>query len=319
MDNKIEIAKNKGNILYNFFLNQGAFSVLEGRELIWRGKTKTSLELSSHNLKDPSDLIEIFGLDAVMFKGKFVQAIYGGGSEWQEIRTLHSSSLVALLCFYNVSALNPLDCVIDSKHICFTESLFEIQNAIPNSRGPSNVDVVLIGKDVDSGRKVTLYLESKFSEYLSWRKCSEISSRVYRKTYNHLLNGNYLKRMGLKYEDMPGKPDYFDLMSIEGDTHHYAEGIKQMISHFLGVKNAADSGEFTGCDIYLGEILFRFDDTIDHEGIKLKDYTKLYEVLAEGLNDLAESKFKVVNHCLTYQDVFRDFNLDKAVRTFYSL
>ena len=92
-----------------------------------------------------------------------------------------------------------------------------------------------------------------------------------------------------------------------------------MISHFLGVKNVADNEHSKDCEIYLGEILFKFDETIDPNGEKFKDYTGLYEILAEGLNDLAESQFKVVNKCLTYQDVFRDFNLDKAVRTFYSL
>ena len=92
-----------------------------------------------------------------------------------------------------------------------------------------------------------------------------------------------------------------------------------MISHFLGVKNIAESGKYSDCDIYLGEILFRFNETIDPKEKKLKDYFGLYEVLAEGLNSLSESKFKVVGHCLTYQDVFRNFNLDESVHYFYSL
>ena len=100
---------------------------------------------------------------------------------------------------------------------------------------------------------------------------------------------------------------------------HYAGGIKQMVSHFLGVKNTAAGKQFEDYDIYLGEILFKFPDSFEDANIKFKDYIQLYNTLAEGLNQLSEDKFKVLDQCLTYQDVFKDYDLEESVRTFYSL
>ena len=282
-----------------------------------------TLCLHSKDLRKPDDLITTFHLNPLVFPKKFERAISGSGQEYRRIRTLHSSSLISLLCFYSISEENPLTLRIENHDVKFTDSIFEEKNTIAEDNNgekhESNMDVVLFGEDVNTGKRVVFYLESKFSEYLSWGKYRKISSRVYEKIYDDLYNGKYLERMGLKFEDTPGIPGYFDLMAIKGRTHHYAGGFKQMISHFLGVKNIAESGKYSDCDIYLGEILFRFNETIDPKEKKLKDYFGLYEVLAEGLNSLSESKFKVVGHCLTYQDVFRNFNLDESVHYFYSL
>ena len=118
--------------------------------------------------------------------------------------------------------------------------------------------------------------------------------------------------MGLKYENS-------ELTSLTGPTHHYVSGIKQMVSHALGVRNVANEDKYKNCDIYLGEILFHFPEEIDSGDKKFDDYTKLYETLADGLNSISDSKFKVLSKCLTYQDLFKSFKLDEAVRRFYSL
>ena len=183
----------------------------------------------------------------------------------------------------------------------------------------SNMDVVLYGKDSQNGKKVILFLESKFSEYLTWGKYSGISNHVYRKIYAQLSHNGVLERMGLIYEENPDNRAYSDLASIKGNTLHYAGGVKQMVSHFLGVKNTAAGKQFEDYDIYLGEILFKFPDSFEDANIKFKDYIQLYNTLAEGLNQLSEDKFKVQSQCLTYQDVFKDYDLEESVRSFYSL
>lgn len=315
MSNLIETAKNNGEKRYHIFSNHSVYSLLKNCELRWRNKKQTSLELFSKNVKDPSDLIELFGLDVEMFKGKFVQAILGAGHEYNEIRTLHSSSLLALLCFYNVSALHPLHCSIDSKNVLFTESLFEIQNPIPGSDRPSNIDVVLIGKDELSGRKVTLFLESKFSEYLTHSEKDNISTPVYRDIY-HIINKT-LDTIGVSYDEYSDK--YSRLIYKDKKCTHYLEGVKQVVSHFLGVRSIATDERAINEDIYLGEILFKFPEEVDTKHKKYNDYTQIYETLAKGLNSITDSKFKVVGHCFTYQDVFKSFDLDDAVRAFYSL
>ena len=107
--------------------------------------------------------------------------------------------------------------------------------------------------------------------------------------------------------------------SVKGKTMHYAGGIKQMVSHFLGVKNAAAGKQYEDYDIYLGEILFKFPDSIEDAQRKFNDYDGLYKTLAKGLNQISEDKFKVLGQCLTYQDVFKDYDLEESVRSFYSL
>lgn len=267
------------------------------------------------------DLAGIFGLDAEVFGKKYLEAISGDGKEARRIRTLHSSSLLSLLCFYGVSEDRPLAIKVDGRVVKFTSSSFEVKLPIEKEENgeshPANIDIVLAGNDEQTGKPVMLFLESKFSEYLSFGKYDGISNRVYGKTYSQLCKGGYLDRMGLKFEENPENPGYSVLSSINGRTLHYAGGIKQMVSHFLGVKNIADRDK--GVDIYLGEILYKFSDAIDKRNHKLQDYRHLYEILAEGLNKISDSKFKVVEQCFTYQEVFKSFNLNPSVRLFYSL
>lgn len=316
------------NPIYSLFNNDRVISLLSGRSLgktIWRGDTESerSLHLRANNLKEAEDLIATFDLNPHIFPFKFKKAISGDGQEYKRIRTLHSSSLISLLCFYGITEQKPLRLTIEGHDILFTDSCFEEKNSIGQDEDgkphDSNMDIVLYGTDEQSAKKVVFFLESKFSEYLSWGKHSQISSHVYKETYEKLLTIGTIERMGLRLEDTPGKTGYFDLMSNKGKTQHYAGGIKQMISHFLGVKNVADSIKYANCDIYLGEILYRFPNSIDVNQRKIDDYSTLYKILAEGLNSLTDSKFRVVSKCLTYQDVFKNYELDPSVRTFYSL
>lgn len=269
------------------------------------------------------DLAGIFGLDAEVFGKKYLEAISGDGQEARRIRTLHSSSLLCLLCFYGVSEDRPLVIKIDGRVVKFTSSSFEVKLPVEKEENgesrPANIDVVLAGKDEKRGKLVMLFLESKFSEYLSWGKYEGISNRVYEKTYSQLCKGGYLDMMGLKFEENPENPSYSVLSSINGRTIHYASGIKQMVSHFLGVKNISERERYKGVDTYLGEILYKFPDPIDKRNLKFQDYRHLYEILAEGLNKISDSKFKVVVQCFTYQEVFKSFNLNPSVRLFYFL
>ena len=129
-------------------------------------------------------LREIFGITNDTFGGKFCMAIAGDGQEYRRISTLHSSSLVALLCFYSLSKEHALKMNIDGQEIEFYESLFEQKNSIGKEGHNSNMDVVLIGFN-KQGESVILFLESKFSEYLSHGKYDKISD-VYDEVYYQL-------------------------------------------------------------------------------------------------------------------------------------
>lgn len=311
--------------LYELFNNKVVGHILSGAALentLFHGReSEKSLQIKL--VDKGQDIACIFGLDHRAFGEKYLQAISGDGQEARRIRTLHSSSLLSLLCFYGVSKRRPLLLNFDGRSVKFIASIFEVKNYVGADEAGnghySNIDVVLIGKDLDTGKKIILFLESKFSEYLTWGKYCDISNHVYDEIYDQLKKGKYLERMGLKLEASLVNAGYSDLTSIKGKTLHYAGGIKQMISHFLGVRNVADDNAYKDYDIYLGEILFRFPDSIDAAGRKYNDYNQLCGILAEGLNSLSDSKLKVIDQCLTYQDVFKDYKLDKAVRAFYSL
>lgn len=319
------VIENGPQQLYEIFNNESVERILSGVTLentLFRGK-RSQKSLSIKHMDTGQDLACIFGLDWKIFADKYLQATSGDGQEERRIRTLHSSSLLCLLCFYGVSEERPLNLIVEGRQVRFTSSQFEVKNPVgtdeTGKEHNSNMDVVLYGKDSQNGKKVILFLESKFSEYLTWGKYSGISNHVYRKIYAQLNHNGVLERMGLKYEENPDNRAYSDLTSIKGNTLHYAGGVKQMVSHFLGVKNTAAGKQFEDYDIYLGEILFKFPDSFEDANIKFKDYIQLYNTLAEGLNQLSEDKFKVQSQCLTYQDVFKDYDLEESVRSFYSL
>lgn len=316
----------KNNPLYSIFNRPEVDDILRNATLtptLWRGEpSDRSLSIKCDDVKDSADLIRLFRLNSKSFPAKFNEATDGDGREARRIRTLHSSSLISLLCFYDVSALKPLHLTVDGRNISFTTPCFEVKNPVgideSGQAHNSNIDVVLLGNDVNSGKPVVLFLESKFSEYLTWGKYSKISKRVYETIYSRLSDSGCLKQMGLKIEDNPEEEGYSVLASIKGRTLHYAGGIKQMVSHFLGVQNVANEYRNSGYDVYLGEILYSFPDSIDTSHAKFDDYCRLYGTLAKGLNGLA-ANFKLVEQCFTYQDVFREYDLDHAVKTFYSL
>ena len=311
--------------LYELFNNNAVGTILADVQLEnvpWFDRiSKKSLRIKF--VDKGQDLACIFWLNPNVFADKYLQATSGLGQEARRIRTLHSSSLLCLLCFYGISEKRPLNINLEGRQITFTSSRFEVKSLVGTDETgrehESNMDVVLCGKDGQTGKKVILFLESKFSEYLTWGKYSGISNYVYQKIYAQLEESGVLERMGLKYEECPDKPGYSDLDSVKGKTMHYAGGIKQMVSHFLGVKNAAAGKQYEDYDIYLGEILIKFPDSIEDAQRKFNDYDGLYKTLAEGLNQLSEDKFKVLGQCMTYQEVFKDYNLDESVRSFYSL
>ena len=311
--------------LYKLFNNERVGEILSDTLLVntpYHGRTsQKSLQIPF--LDRGLDLVLIFGLDHKAFGRKYLEAISGDGQEAKKIRTLHSSSLLCLLCFYGISKERPLILNLDGREVKFTDSSFEVKTPVGTDENgmihESNMDVVLRGNDMATGKRVILFLESKFSEYLNWGAFRGISNYVYEKTYARLNNNHYLDRMGLKFANRPDNIGYSDLSSIHGRTLHYAGGIKQMISHYMGVKNSADRGTYDGYDIYLGEILYKFPESIDINGLKYKDYDSMYRILAEGLNSLSEDKVKILSRCLTYQDLFKSYDLDDSVRTFYSL
>lgn len=322
-------------------------------------KIRNSVSNNSYTFKGTSStdeaicrnrLAQLFGIsEPDLFKEKFAQSCSGSGQELNRIATLHSSSLCALLFFYNVSERNPYTMEIKGKEYTFTYSCFEYQNTVIKGRNPSNIDVVLIGTEKSSGKAAVFFLESKFSEYYeSAGRPSEIAAAYFNNRYGKdLYSEDNLAAMGLSIKKAGNKnsapcPDKachevekknFTLCSEEAC---YVEGIKQMISHYIGVRNLCDKPDKKNdpisnaisaeADVLLGEILFTKGIgqlPIENGEECFASYQKKYSILADILNkqlkrDGMSGRITVLKDILSYSQ-FQDaqYIREQQIRSFY--
>ena len=334
---KLQEMKKCNNPIYKEFFAKSNLEA-EVEKTIWRGAPSENSfcfinpKVKYKERKDRvlNKLIEIFDINSCSFKKKFEMAISGDGQEIKRISTLHSSSLAALLLLYSVSKNNPLKCVLEGKNYEFDDCFFEVKTNVKDDHF-SNMDVVLIGKNSD-GKNVIFFLESKFNEYLNTGMCNNISIDAYKDKYAELgLIGDAIQ--GLLFGEGMGK-DNNPCMQIKSNTPLYCGGIKQMISHYIGVTNFVEKGEKAldprqksnfdklvklrseGANIILGEVLFDFGDKISNG--KFDNYSSVYMKLANKLKGHT-SKLYVLPEILTYQELLKDFELDKKVKDFYQL
>ena len=304
------------NDLYKFFEGNSFWESanIELKPNYWNGKPSNwSLSFKGHCLKD------IFDIKDPIFCTKFCQAISGDGHEGSRITTLHSSSLLSLLVFYSVSEKNPIYFRIEGKKIKFTKSEFEVKNEVnEGSNNYSNIDVVLSGEDS------TLYLESKFSEYLNTGNKEVRKTDYYREIYSRLSNSLGNAQVEL---DM----NKWLLCKKKGEKALYCEGIKQMVSHYLGIDTEIKKGkrdEMKGKQVFLGEIIFDFSDKVKGSKEKQKSYEEAYKCLKEGLEICAaEDKNGLkITDLMTYQELLKLDenklflnNLPERIRWYYQL
>ena len=295
----------------------GAFEKTE-----WHGKpSDNSFSFVVEEHDKCNALIEIFGIkNEELFREKYNQAINGDGNEKKRINVLHSSSLAALLFFYGIDKNHPLKLEIEGDDYTFDRSFFEVKTVV-NGTHQSNMDVVLEGKNVQ-GESVALFLECKFSEYLNSGKYAGISAEVYKQAYTDL---GLFKSSTL--EPIMAKENNGELELSTSKPYHYCAGIKQMISHYMGVRNYAERGDnaldensqFKGKQpdvILLGEILFKFDEKVDPKG-KYRIYAEDYRKLAKAINEKnTVKKLRMLNDVLCYQDI-ENRTLDVRVKRFY--
>ncbi len=293
-----------------------------------------------------SDLADKFGLKNIeLFKEKLSEACSGSGQEALKITTMHSSSLCALLFFYNVCDKNKLELELgdaeNKKTYIFEKSYFEFQNVVIKGRQPSNMDVVLLGYEKDNvSQSVVLFLESKFSEYYKNPKSHlDIASSYLENNYG----GAVYKKLAPKYKiDTENSPkNNFRLIAADAT---YMEGIKQMISHYIGVRNLLDRKVVSkrNCvghenvvgavdkraKVFLGSIIFAdlFSSSKDKE-IYYENYAEKHKELAKVLNEVTrdlgvDNKLMVLEEPLTYAEVFNrgngsSFVVDEKVKKYY--
>ena len=256
-----------------------------------------------------------------LFRTRFLEAAYGKGSELREITQLNSSALVALMCFYPVNDLNPIKITLVADGTNHTLSLTELhlekENPVYTPNRPSSIDIALYGKDVSSGENVVLFLESKFGEYFGSENCR--AGKSYKEFYNEIVNIQSKQNPPM---DIQFKADESGV-EVNGPTQ-YCEGIKQMISHYIGSEKSYELNQ-ENRTIYLGTILFDFSSLAPYSKNSLEDYKTCYKGLARILNSIANNHKKdirIIDDAFTYQEFFSkvgEFKLDEDVKEFYKL
>ncbi|MEE1086554.1 MAG: hypothetical protein U0L05_05250 [Schaedlerella sp.] len=279
-------------------------------------------------------LKRVFCIDTNDFDEKYKQACSGSGQEERRIATLHSSSLCALLFFYNLSEENPLTIYVDGLgDVSFIDAIFEYQNCVIENANPSNMDVTLLGKC--NGKKVILFLESKFSEYITGTQKKLNINQAY---LSEEISKNIYEKWQWDINLMENEKEFSISIS---DMDAYLGGLKQMISHYVGVRKfergicKLKNGMSSDKDLYsvannpkkqaeqerlrnyalgeevvivLGSILFDiYEDDGQHQ--ELQKYEELYVKLMRQLSeDVARCKSDIVvlENFYTYQDLFKD-------------
>lgn len=328
---KFDVMDRKKKILYESMWGSEKFKYSVKNTPYKVGASKNSYMFSGTSDAPCDVLIQAFSIaqaDEELFRKKFSDACSGDGKEENRIATLHSSSLCALLFFYRVSQDPPYTLEIGEETYCFTDSYFEYQNPVLGRA--SNIDVVLVGTKDE--QPVVLFLESKFSEYYLYagRKSDEISAK-YRenKVSGEIYRPETLAGMGLELQ--PAENDEFILCS---EQPCYLDGIKQMISHYMGVRNRCEMVEkygvqeedavaeaiLNGAKVLLGEILFELP--FESGKASFGNYQTKYESLANVLNEQLErdgkrEKIEVLPRLLTYSQLRDCEHVPDEVKAFY--
>ena len=170
----------------------------------WRDTvSENSLMFSGE--KGPDEVLKKVFCLGDAFQHKYEQAVSGNGQEEQKINRLHSSALLSLLAFYSVSKENPITFELNGKEVVFTNVEFEHKNGVgKDEKGMghnSNMDIMLYDGDTLDSIKNVLFLESKFSEYLTLGQKKDISNTVYGDIYRMLFNQPSVDKLVCERQD----------------------------------------------------------------------------------------------------------------------
>ncbi len=278
------------------------------------------------------------------FDEAFIQVTNGVGNESSKINSVISSSLLSLLVFYplfkNEGKSPCLKIRINHEDILFNKALFEVRNKVIGY--PSCIDVVLQSED----KSTLLFLESKFTEPIE----SLTTERTYGKSYKPLYDklSRMLKEGGISIAESK------DNLILTSKTPCYIEGIKQSISHLIGlVKGPQDVDSYpynkAYSDLYktaynqaerlmyatimfdLNSLETPYSDLSDSTCTYSDLYTSIIGKHGEAILVAIRDKFKkstkqekitVLPIPLTYQDIISsnaEYPLSKVVKSFYNL
>ncbi|MBD5251068.1 MAG: hypothetical protein HDS56_07835 [Barnesiella sp.] len=277
-----------------------------------------------------ANLFSIPENDRDLFYEAFKVAMEGQGDELSDVNSLISSALLSLLTFYplfgNTDKSKYLTINGEQYYRCF----FEVRNRVINPSRPSCVDVALISVD----EKKILFLESKLSEYADGVE----ARHEYGKGYKSLYEECGLFSIALsKHFRLGERKDKLILKSLDDKEKIYIEGIKQSISHLIGLVRGPQfykQGYYPKDYYEEYEDFYEKADVIEYATIlfdpaafnvnteEFKAYSELYSktIIEHGKEivdcikswDNGESEYKkrieILDRILTYQGLLSDEN-----------
>lgn len=149
---------------------------------------------------------------------------HGSGSELQsKARAVHSSSMLGYNFFSWIDEQHPFVW----EDVTYTKMYFEVQlRTIRRSPAPANMDIVLDGTNKD-GKRVLLFIESKFLEYTS--------KGAYKLSPSYSVKRNYFESRG-DWDAI----DYEMRVETRSQNERYNEGLKQSFCHLIALNALRD-------------------------------------------------------------------------------
>lgn len=265
----------------------------------------------------------------------YSSVVNGEGKEDRKIDTAFSSSLQSLLVFSQVNRGKKIRFKLGNDVIDFTKAYFEYKNKVIGY--PSSVDVVLQSENND-----LLFIESKLFEpvYESDVVGKPVVGISYYKNGKngffaklHFKNKETLKNLGINYPAEYGtnkEPETkkYSIDVIKGNKYVYSEGIRQCLSHLIGIQNIDNPDKNCSRELANIENKKSYFVTIvnklpgyDDDG-RVANFIKHLDKVVEAVKENIKDSVRVCK-TMTYQDLYYlnpDYFKDtKKVVEFYKL
>lgn len=271
------------------------------------------------------------------FNAAFRAVTEGEGNESAKINSVISSALLPLLVFYKLyipQAGRYICLTINGETVKFTKSFFEVRNKVVGL--PSCVDVALVSEDGET----ILFLESKLTEMFE----SSTNEKEYGKSYKSLYCGTAIEK-ALGNGGISVDKEATNLI-LRSEKPQYLEGIKQTISHLIGLvkgpQNADDQTDYIKVyerakRLVYSPIIYSTSNLFIEQPDESSRYAALYEkvigengaVVLEAIENWikaknqnkSDKKIEIHPAVLTYQSFVNENPtwLDEKVKTFYGL
>lgn len=240
----------------------------------------------------------------------------GSGSELQsKARAVHSSSMLGYNFFSWINERHPFVW----EDVTYKEVYFEVRlRTIKRSPAPANMDIVLDGINKD-GKRVLLFIESKFLEYTNYDKID--LSESYLKPDNYYIEGPWSDVAEVLVKGKDSSPSWSEVanelvLNTKYDKQ-YNGGIKQSFCHLVALNalqcekalawfnanNVLKIDNLSDVEIRFMNAIFFPNEKFEDEHNKYREYKELYECFMRFIERIAP--YSVQPKWFSYSDIWK--------------